>query len=307
MSKIFSLARTYPLFLSLLTSSLGAQGYAHPADNNTNSISHFQKKISELERSADGRIGLSALNTSNQAILQHRAQEPFPFCSTSKFMVAAAILKKSESNPQFLDKTITYKKSDLAPYSPATEKHLDAGMTVGELSHAAMTLSDNTAMNLLIQELGGVKNITHFARSIENKSFRLDRTEPTLNNVTPGDLRDTVTPEDMGKSLYELGLGTALKTPQRNQLQTWLKQNTTGDKRIRAGTPSTWVVGDKTGGCDYGTTNDIAIIWPKHCDPIVISIYFTQNKKSAKWRDDIIEKTTRLVIEEFAKKDSCLK
>ena len=90
-------------------------------------------------------------------------------------------------------------------------------------------------------------------------------------------------------------------------LRPWLKKNTTGASRIRAGIPKTWLVGDKTGTGDYGTTNDIGIIYPPGCKPIVISIYFTQGIKKAKPREDVIASATKIVIEAFSKKDLCLK
>jgi beta-lactamase class A len=98
-----------------------------------------------------------------------------------------------------------------------------------------------------------------------------------------------------------------LAVPQREQLVTWLKNNTTGDARIRAGVPKGWIVGDKTGtGSLYGTTNDIGIIWPSKCAPIVVAIYYTNNKKDATKREDIIASVTRSLISEFAQTDRCI-
>ena len=62
----------------------------------------------------------------------------------------------------------------------------------------------------------------------------------------------------------------ALGETQRAQLVTWLKGNTTGAASIRAGLPTSWTVGDKTGSGDYGTTNDIAVIWPQGRAPLVL-------------------------------------
>mgnify|MGYP003512876270 FL=1 len=181
-------------------------------------------------------------------------------------------------------------------YSPITEKHLADGMTIFNLCAAAITQSDNTAMNLLIKKLGGLEAVTAFARSIGDNTFRLDRWEPKLNSAIPGDLRDTSTPAAMERSLQQLALSDALALPQRKQLQTWLKSNVTGNYRIRAGLPKAWIVGDKTGTGDYGTTNDIGIIWPPKRSPIVVAIYFTQNKKNAVKREDIIASVTHLLI-----------
>ncbi|WP_250114172.1 hypothetical protein [Escherichia coli] len=34
-------------------------------------------------------------------------------------------------------------------------------------------------------------------------------------------------------------------------------------------------MGDKTGSGGYGTTNDIAVIWPKDRAPLILVTYFT--------------------------------
>ena len=93
---------------------------------------------------------------------------------------------------------------------------------------------------------------------------------------------------------------------ERKQLITWMKGNTTGNNRIRAAVPKGWVVADKTGSGSYGITNDIGIIWPPKCSPIIVAIYFIQNKKDASSQDDVIASATRAVLDEFARTDQCI-
>lgn len=269
--------------------------------------SSIQKQFAQLETAKNGRLGISAINTANKQTIHYRANERFPFCSTSKFMVVSAILKQSEIKPQLLQERIKYKNEDIVSYSPITEKHLNDGMTIAELCAAAINHSDSTAMNLLIKKLGGPNAINDFAHSIGDHVFTLNRLEPELNTAIPGDIRDTTSPLAMQKSLYQLGLGNLLSTSQKTMLQSWLKSNTTGDKRIRAALPKSWIVGDKTGSGDYGTTNDIAIIWPPKCAPIVMALYFTQKEKDAKPKDAVITSAAQSIITEFAKDDQCLK
>lgn len=90
-----------------------------------------------------------------------------------------------------------------------------------------------------------------------------------------------------------------LAPSQRSQLLTWMKNNTTGNARIRAGVPKEWIVADKTGSGDYGITNDIGLIWPPKHAPIVIVIYFLQNQKNAAYREDVIASATRIVIHDL--------
>lgn len=267
------------------------------------SSTDFQQELTTLESSAHVRLGVSAWNTANNQSLCYRADEHFPLCSTFKVIDVAAILKKSMTNPQLLKKRITYTKSDLAPYwNPITEQHVGEGMTIEELCAAAMSYSDNSAANFLANELGGASAITAFARSIGDTVFRLDHLEGDgLGSAIPGDLNDTTTPEAMTQSLRKIMLGTILSPELRDQLQTWFKASTTGNTCIRAGMPIGWSVGDKTGSGDYGTRNDIAVLWPIKGSPIVLSIYCTQFKKEALKRDDVIAATTKMVIQELEK------
>lgn len=269
--------------------------------------SSIQEKLAALEASSGGRLGVTAINTANNTRIEYRGDERFPFCSTFKVMGVAAVLKQSMTNKNLLQDRITYTAGDVVTYSPVTEKYIDSGMTVSELCAAAMTHTDNTAINLLMKKIGGLDVVNAFARSIGDSTFRLDRWEPNLNTAIPNDSRDTTTPAAMAGSLQKLTLGNALAAPQRGQLQTWLKDNTTGNARIRAGVPKGWLVGDKTGSGDYGTTNDVGIIWPSNCQPIVLAVYFTQPQQDTAPRNEVIASATRLVIEELARTDQCFK
>jgi len=252
--------------------------------------------FAELEQTAGGRLGVFALDTSTGQRVQHRATELFPFCSTFKVMLSAAILAQSVERPLFMQQQVTYHQADLVSYSPVTERHVGTGMSVAELCRATLQYSDNTAANLLMKSIGGPSAVTAFANSIGDADFRLDRWEPELNTAIPGDRRDTTTPAAMAASLRLLAFGDALPAQQRATLVEWLRGNTTGDKRIRAGVPSGWQVGDKTGTGDYGTTNDVGVLWPQSRAPIVLAVYYTQARPDAKAKDEVIALATRIAV-----------
>lgn len=265
--------------------------------NQGNAAISTQAKLAKLERTLAGRLGVFALNTANGKQLSYRADEYFPMCSTFKVFLASAILKRSTQIDGLMQQRIKYQQSNLVTYSPITKQHIEDGMTVAALCAAAIQYSDNTASNLLMNILGGPGAVTTFARSIGDRQFRLDRWETALNSSIPGDRRDTSTPRAMGLSLQRLALGNALEPHLQLQLQAWLQGNTTGATRIRAGVPADWQVGDKTGTGDYGTANDIAVLWSPRRAPVVVAIYTTQGEKDAKARNDIIASAARIVVD----------
>jgi beta-lactamase class A len=271
------------------------------------SIDSVQAQLAKLEASSGGRLGISAVDTGNGQRIQYRANESFPMGCTSKVMGVAAILKKSMYDQHLMQQKITYQKEDLTNWNPITGSHVKDGMTVAQLSAAAITYSDNTAMNLLARKLGGPQGINAFARSINDTHFKLDHWWPEEANASPASNVDSTTPAAMEESLNKLAFGNVLAPAQREKLVTWLIQNVTGNNRIRAGVPTDWIVGDKTGtGFNYGTTNDIAIIWPPNCAPIVIAMYYSSYKYDAPKRDDILADATRIVISALASKSSCI-
>ena len=265
------------------------------------SIAAAHTQLAALEQAAGGRLGVAAWRQGSELRVTYRADERFPLASTFKAMLAAAVLARSVSQPGLLDQHVRYEKKELVTYSPITEKHLADGMSVADLCAATLQYSDNSAANFLMTLLGGPQAVTAFARSIGNTVFQLERWETELNSAIPGDVRDTASPASMAHSLQQLLLlGNSLPAPQRQQLDAWMRGNTTGDKRIRAGVPAGWQVADKTGSGAYGSVNDIGVAYPPSGAPLVIAVYYTRERKNADTNQDIITAATRIVTAALA-------
>jgi beta-lactamase class A len=230
-----------------------------------------------IEAGFGGRLGVFALDTATGRTAGHRADERFLLCSTSKMPTAAAILARRVP----LDEVVRYASADLVRNSPTTSR--STALTVGELCAAAITVSDNTAENLLLRRLGGPKAVETYLRTIGDGVTSLDRYEPELN-ARQGTL-DTSTPRQMATTLQACTLGAGLDEAGRRQLTDWLVANTTGGQRIRAGLPAGWRTGDKTGSGDRNEVNDVAVTWPPAGDatqrsspaserpPVLIAVY----------------------------------
>ncbi|MFI7599356.1 class A beta-lactamase [Actinoplanes sp. NPDC049681] len=254
--------------------------------------------LAELERTYGARIGAFALDTGNGRTFQHRAGETFPLLSTFKALASAAVLRRARTcDPGLLDRVIHFGGGDLVEYSPITSLHVGDGMTVAALCEAALTYSDNTAANLLLRQLGGPEAVTRYARGLGDPVTRLDRWETDLNDWSPTEIRDTTTPKAMARNLQALTLGTALHRDDRARLAGWLRANTTGDARIRAGLPTDWTVGDKTGSSDaYGAANDIALVEPPTGAPLVLAVYTNRPAADADFDNTLIARTATALV-----------
>ncbi|HEY8026822.1 MAG TPA: class A beta-lactamase [Burkholderiaceae bacterium] len=252
--------------------------------------------LAALEAGSDGRIGLALLDADGNAMLQYRAEERFPLCSTFKMMLAATILQRGADDARFLTQRIRIKRQAMVDHSPETEKHLGKQMRIDELCAAAMEYGDNAAANLLLEAIGGPMVVTAYARSIGDDDFMLVHNETNLGAGIPGDYRDTTSPGAMARSLQRLALANVLDAPQRDKLVGWMRNNKTGNKRIRAGVPVGWQVGDRTGSGDFGTTNDIAVLYRPNQPPLILAIYFTQKQQNAPLHDEVVAQAARIAI-----------
>jgi beta-lactamase class A len=240
------------------------------------------------------RIRTAMLDLDGKSRKVGQADERFAMCSTFKFLAVAAVLQRVDRGQDKLDRFIKYSESDILAWAPMTKQHLgQGGMTLEALCFAAIAYSDNTAGNLLLQILGGPAGLTAYARRLGDDITRLDRTEPELNNVARGDVRDTTSPMTMLHDMQKILLGDALSVSMREKLESWMIQNTTGDAMIRAGVPWDWRVGDKTGQNQIGNSNDIAIIRRPDGRAVLLCIYVDAPGEPMQQRAIMIADVTR--------------
>lgn len=257
-------------------------------------------RLAAVEARYGGRLGVSALDTGTGARISHRGAERFALCSTFKWTLAAAVLSRVDRGTLSLDTKVPYGPADLLEYAPVTRARAEEGvLDVATLCAAAVEVSDNTAANLLLRLVGGPAGLTEFLRALGDPETRLDRDEPSLNTNLEADPRDTTTPDAMVATMHTLLVGEALGADSRARLLEWMIAATTGKERLRGGWPPAWRAGDKTGTCENGATNDVAIAWPPGRAPILVAAYFTGSPRSPGERNAALAEAARIVAEAF--------
>ncbi|NII09878.1 class A beta-lactamase [Oleiagrimonas sp. C23AA] len=254
-------------------------------------------RLAALEARHGGRLGVAMLDTGTGAQLRYRADHRFMMCSTHKVLTVAAILARVDRGTERLDRRVVYGRDVLLEYAPTTRAHVGPpGMTIEALCQAAITLSDNTADNLLLAQLGGPEAVTGFVRSLGDHITWLARTEPALNYAMPDDHRDTTTPDAMLADLKALLLGTALSPASRLRLLGWMQACQTGTQMLRAGLAAHWRCGDKTGSGPANELNDVAIVHPPGAAPLLITSFYAESVASLEERHGVIADIGRLAV-----------
>jgi beta-lactamase class A len=239
-------------------------------------------------------FGWATADTAGRSGPAVNADRRFPMCSTFKWLLAACVLSRVDAGADHLDRRVTFTAADIMDYAPAAKAALArAGgrrgeLTIDALCEAAVTLSDNTAANLLLANAVDPASLTAWLRAHGDPITRLDRVEPAMNYVAPGDPRDTTTPAAMIGDLHRILFGEVLAPASRARLMGWLLDCKTGETRLKAGLPPGWRIAQKTGTLDYhpelptvrsGASGDVGVLFPPKGEPILIAAYTSGSAK----------------------------
>ncbi len=256
-----------------------------------------EARLRALEEAARGRLGVQVIDTGSGAQYGYRADERFMMLSTFKTLACALVLHRVERGEDSLARRIPHGREDLLPWSPVTAPAVGGeGLSLGELCAATITTSDNTAANLILASYGGPAALTAYLRALGDAVTRLDRIEPALNTGKAEAGLDTTTPRAMAQTMRTLLFGDALAPASRTRLADWLLANTTGGKRLKAGLPAGWRIGDKT-GTHANSANDVGVIWPPGRAPLIVAAYLADSEADAATREATLAAVGRLVSE----------
>ncbi|MBX9750939.1 MAG: class A beta-lactamase [Roseococcus sp.] len=251
----------------------------------------------KLEAESGGRLGVAILDSATGRLTGQRLDERFAMTSTVKLLLAAALLARADAGQEALDRRVRVERTALVPWSPVTETRTDAaGLSLAELAEAMMTISDNTAANLILDALGGSAALNAFLRALGDATTRLDRPEPALNEARPGDPRDTTTPAAMVRTLAAVCASPVLSDAARAQLLGWMAANRTGGPLLRAGLPAGWRIGDRTGAGGFHSRGVVAMLSPPEgAAPLFIAAYLHEGPAAMAARDAIFARLGAMI------------
>nr|WP_223424975.1 class A beta-lactamase [Tateyamaria pelophila] len=255
--------------------------------------------IGGIERDLVARVGFYMHDMQTGEIITYAGADRFPLNSTFKVLACGALLAKADAGETNLDATVPLQDFEIVSYSPAVEAYIGAGhqeISFDEACRMALSVSDNTAANIVLSEIGGPDGLTTFLRSIGDQVTRLDRWETALNEARPGDPRDTTTPQAMARSLEKLILGDALSATSRSTLRDWLSAHSVADDLFRAALPPGWSIDDRTGAGGYGSRSIVAVLYPPGREPITVALFITETDASFSHRNAAVFRVGAAIV-----------
>jgi len=295
-----------------------------------------EAEIGRAAQQIDGVVGVAAwrLDGTGPRIMVNSDQR-YPLASTFKVAVASAVLAKVDKGQLSLDQLIPIDPRMMVESEglASTFRHPGASVSVENLLELALTVSDNTAADILTKLAGGPAAVTQWVRSQGIEGLRVDRDTAGLirdfYGLPPGpsfpdslaaglkanpdleakgekpdpafdnDPRDTTTPVAMGELLQRIYSGKALSPASTQLIGEIMERNTTGKARIRGRLPQDTVVAEKTGTIG-GSLNDAGVITlPGKAGKVVLAIYVKKSAKPWEDRERVIADISRAIYDYY--------
>ncbi|HEX8360090.1 MAG TPA: class A beta-lactamase [Longimicrobium sp.] len=241
------------------------------AQTSNSTLPQLRTRLEAHARATGGTVGLRAVHLETGESVGMRAGERFFMSSVTKLPLAVAVLRRVDRGEIRLGDTIDIPASALSVgHSPVREANPNGTrMTVEDLLRNAVSVSDNTANDVLQRLMGGPRAVTAELARAGIRGVRIDRPYPQLRRdmddlVSATDVRDTMTPNGAVALLRAIWTGPALSPASRTRLIGWMTRTSNPADRIAAGVPAGTVVAHKTGtwGGDSatGAINNIGVI-----------------------------------------------
>jgi beta-lactamase class A len=239
--------------------------------------------------------GVSAM-TLDGARFGHRADEQWSAASVIKIPIMIEIFHQIDAGKRSLDDIYTLKKDDRTPGSGVLlEMHEGLNLSLYDLLYLMMSISDNTATNLLI-DFAGIENINEHLRGWGMTGTVLNR-KMQGKPAEPGQKENYIVPDECNEMIRKIITGEAA-SPQSCETMTDIL--TTQQNKRRIARPLTadhehieW--GSKTGTIK-GVCNDCGFF--RAGDQVLILSVLQQNVT-----DDLTGEAAIGAIAEAALKD----
>ena len=297
-----------------------------------------EKELERISKLAKGKVGISAVHLESGKRISMNLYEKYPMASTVKVAIAVQLLSKIEKGELSLMTMVDLQPSDLHPGSGTLDVLFakpGVQLSVQNLLELMMTISDNSATDILLRLAGGQKAVMERLRILGIDGMSVDRTIiqliadlegvtlPSENQWVHGfydtlwktttpesrlaaemklrtDPRDTSTPDAMVNLLTQIYNGKALKPESRDLLLAVMERCKGGLARLKGYLPAETVVAHKTGSLNATATDDVGIITlPDGAGHIAIAVFVASSAQPLAEREQTIAHLTRAVYDYF--------
>ncbi|HVJ00342.1 MAG TPA: class A beta-lactamase [Sphingomonas sp.] len=294
--------------------------------------------IQALGTQFDGKVGIAVQSVNQGWTVSHQGELKLPQQSVSKLWVAITMLDLRDQGKLRLDDPVTVTKADLTLFHQPIASLVDEDgfkTTVADLEHRAITSSDNTANDRLLNYVGGPEAVRAMIARKQLGSIRFGPGERLLQSATAGltwqprysasgafqqaraalsptaraaafnayiaDPMDGASANAIADALARLVKGDLLSPSSTQWLLKTMSETRTGRARLRATLPGGWTIAHKTGtGQDFGRRtagfNDVGILTAPDGRIYTVAVLIGDTSRPVRERQQLIQSVAQAVI-----------
>jgi beta-lactamase class A len=262
----------------------------------------LQQKIRGIAAEGHGKVSVACAlpGTPLNCDLNPTAHPPMQ--SVFKLPLGLTILHQVEQGKYSLDQPIRFLPEDLIlpkPYSPLQDKYPNADVDVPlrTLLQMAVSLSDNTAADVLLRLAGGTKVVNDYGASLGVTGFELKDGERALHREVSLQYRNWFEPEGAVQLLRRIDDHSPLTREHTALLLEWMVPATPSG-RLDGDLPAGTKVAHKSGSSDVDNGvahafNDIGLIALPDGRQLAIAVFGTDSTADEKTRMQVIARIGR--------------
>jgi len=276
------------------------------------STNELRQQLSQIISSKNATVGLSIKGIEDKDTLSLNGNLKAPMMSVFKFHIALTVLDKVDQGKLSLTQEIFIKKKDLHEdtWSPMREDYPDGNvnLTLDKVLRYTISHSDNNGCDILIDVLGGTKEVQKFINKQGIKDFVIKVNEQqmrTWENLYV----NTTTPLATTTLLEKFFKGQILKESTTKYLYQIMVETSRGLTWMKAGLPKNTELAHRTG--ISGTNddnlrvamNDIGIVKLPNGKHFILSVYLKNITEKQEDTEKLIADITKATWDYFIKKD----
>ena len=263
----------------------------------------LKARFAQIAAATQGPVGAAVVVVEGGKVAALHGDRRFPMQSVYKLPIAMAVLHQVDLGRLSLSRRVSITKADLPlpiHYSAIRDDYPNGGtLTVATLLNEMVCNSDGTACDILLNYVGGPKQVTAYLRGLGVRNMVVATSEKTMwRNERVEQYRNWSTPMAMLALLRLLQQGRGLSASSRHLLLTLMVQSQTGPDRIKGRLPAGTVVAHKTGSS--GTvdgitraTNDAGLITLPDGKHLVVVVFVSDTRVSDAVQAAVIAKIAR--------------
>jgi beta-lactamase class A len=247
----------------------------------------FEKQVQEITSRVDGVVGYAIVDLTTGERVAHLERETFPTASAIKLAIVYELFKQAEEGRVRLDDTMTLDRHQAVGGTGVLVEMGTPTLSIRDFAVLMVTLSDNTATNVLIDRLG-MDKIAARMQGLGLDGTKLRRHMMDTAAARRGD-ENVSTPDELVRLLRAMNdtmpdAIALLKKPKEN--------------RLRKGLPEGVVSADKSGELE-GVRVDAGIVYAKN-RAYALCVMATFLKDEAQG-EHAIEEISRVAYEYFSR------